>query len=382
MPLNRVLPVALFLICIAIAVMLAVLFRPLWPAALAVAIAGAALALALRNREYEEGSDDYRLTALEDSTADLRAELGETRATVSELADLVEQVAAKAGEDAGSQDVTALRESLAALEARIEEIEAERLAAAFDPPPPAGEASPPETVHPATEAPSQLRALVEGAGPAELPTADRTEDPPLPVRLVPVFTPQLGTPVAFVVSPVSESDALPRVAAQTARLAGQFDKAGRDVRLFLRIPPTALTDADTRTAMERLLSDSAALRARLTLLTRQAGFDAVALAAFAMLAQKGCGFALEDVRDWSLDLAGLAQAGLTHIAVDGPAMAESAKAQGGDPKRLAEALAAHDIALVAGEVADRAQLDAVRTLHPVLVMGDGLGPSRVLESIA
>ena len=98
-----------------------------------------------------------------------------------------------------------------------------------------------------------------------------------------------------------------------------------------------------------------------------------------MLGQAGVILGLEQMTDWSADLAAMAANGLKYIAVDGPAMARSAKAQKGDPTRLKSVLGARGIELIAANIENRMQLDAVNTLVPDLLAGPGLGEATVTD---
>ena len=88
---------------------------------------------------------------------------------------------------------------------------------------------------------------------------------------------------------------------------------------------------------------------------------------------------MDGVRDWSINLASLARDGMAFILVDGPAMARSAQEQGGDPRRLAQALGMHNIALISGDVSTDEDIQAVGGLEPSFVTGEGLGEARELE---
>jgi hypothetical protein len=200
--------------------------------------------------------------------------------------------------------------------------------------------------------------------------------------LAPVFEPDLGAPIAFILSAegAETDDDVSALLKHGTQISEELEAAGREVLLFLRLPPKSLERLSVRRDIVAAVDASSPLQRRLTMLTTQVGFDATVQNTLMSIADRGCKFALENIVDWSLDLAGLAKSGLRFIVVDGLAMANSAVEQGGDPRRLAQALAAHDIALIGGSVANKADMDAVRSLEPTLVTGDGLGEARVLEA--
>ena len=224
-----------------------------------------------------------------------------------------------------------------------------------------------------------------------LNTAPETANAPDPAAhtgtkatLAPVFEPELGTPVAFILSAADaqKDENVSGLLDHAKQICNELEEAGREILLFLRLAPHALEPLTVRREILAAVDSVPALQRRLTMLTAQDGFNASVHNTLMAIADRGCRFALEDVRDWSLDLEGLAKSGLRFIAVDALAMANSAVEQGGDPRRLAQALAAHDIALIGGSVSRKEDIDAVRGLEPALVTGNGLGEPRVVEPAA
>lgn len=416
---TKYLPVLLFAICILIAVLLAWTVPALWPAALAIAIAGAALAMSMRAQNGSEISYLISdISALQAENDDLRAEITRSHSMIDELADVVEQIATLSAEPssgvapeefnalraemtdmrakatAAAQDDTLLKR-LGSVEEKVENWTAAtdatltlaEVAPAAPPPPKPASASRPVNT-------GALRSLIARAGERK----ERTDDTPPPAAapsqsvedvqssasLTPVFEPALGAPVAFILAATETEtpEMAPSILRHATKIAGELEEAGKEILLFVEFSPATLAEPTVRSAILAAIEASVPLQRRLTLLTKQEGLDAIALQTLSLAADQGCRFALQSVRDWSLDLGGLAKVGLGYIAVDGIAMAQSAQDQGGDPKRLAQALRSHDIDLIAGGVFIRDDIETVRALEPVLVMGDGLGIPRVLEPLA
>lgn len=402
--LNKYLPAILFVVCILVALILAFSIPPLWPAALAVALAGAALALSVRAQSTNEVGyliDD--ITALQDQNAELRNEIVRTHSIIDELADVVEQVAAATADGATSGEqldtLHAELDNLRAQAGTVDEGVLARLATL--------EAQVKATQERAAQAlvtqtsidkaastnadPVGLRSLIKGAG-GEADSADTqtnlaavaSEDgqPTVHASLMPIFQPSLGAPVAFILS-LDDGDApnlVPGLMRHAIQIATELDDADRDVLLFVRLSPAALSNTTVRRDVLEAVERVPALQRRLTMLTSQHGFDSTAQQTLAAIAEQGCKFALENVRDWSLNLGELAQSGLAYIMVDGIAMARSAQDQGGDPRRLTQALSMHNISLIGGGVATKDDIDAVRSLEPALMTGEGLGGARVIEA--
>ena len=434
-PLNKYLPVILFVICVLIAVILAVSNPVFWPAALAIAISGAAMALALRLQIADDSVVSYdnseEIAELQKANVELRAEIQKSHDIIDELADVVEQIAAATadGGEAAQDQIESLRADFASIQStpvavapvsndRLDEMEI-RLTAlegetrqrldAHDATLSLTQVAP-DAVAPAaattTPATGGVRSLIARAG-AGMPVAptmsndsedelalyDEVETEAAPetatetpaeaetanATLAPVFEPGLGTPVAFILSGTGSDDDASGLLSHAKQIASELEEAGREVLLFLRLAPRTLESLTVRRDILEAVDTTPALQRRLTMLTAQAGLNSTVQNTLMAIADRGCKYALEDVRDWSLDLGGLAKTGLRFLTVDGLAMANSAVEQGGDPRRLAQALAVHDIALIGGSVAREADMDAVRSLEPVLVTGDGLGEARVLE---
>lgn len=381
---SKHLPIIVLLICTGIALLLVFSFQPWWPAALAVAIAGAALALGLReqNGAVDGVAHEYEMEALREANASLRADLDEARAAIGDLADVVEQIASAPAQGYAGDEIDGPADS--DLTARLAEVEAKLAALRTEHTEP-GPAAPPEPHASQGASAGEVQSLLARVSRKTKPDAGEnlkpSADTVVPVRLSPVFAPALGAPVSFIVSAEGGDgpENLTGLFGQAARVANQLEGAGRDVGLFVRLSAANLADESVRGEVLGLIDSDHALRRRMTLMTPQTGFDDTAQAALAAFVERGCRFALSDVRDWSLNLAALSRAGLTYIAVDGPAMARSAREQGGDPRRLAEALAAHRIALIGAGIDDRAQIEDVRTLNPDLMAGEGIGASRVVE---
>jgi EAL domain-containing protein (putative c-di-GMP-specific phosphodiesterase class I) len=416
--LTKYLPVILFAICTLIAVLLAWAVPALWPAALAIAIAGAALAMSMRAQNGSEISyliSDISLLQAEND--ELRTEIARSHSMIDELADVVEQIASFTAEPSpgvAPEEIESLRAEvtdmrakaalvaeddtiltrLGAVEAKVESWNAETDAALT-----LEEVAPtaPSAENAATAARSvdtgALRSLIARASEKKErvdPSISSSVAPETPVAavsfsasLTPVFEPTLGAPVAFVLAP-NEEEALetaPSLLRHATKIAGELEDAGKEILLFVEFSPSTLADAGVRNSILAAIETSPALQRRLTLLSEQDGLDSGALQTLSLVAEQGCRFALENVRDWSLDLGELAKVGLGYIAVDGIAMANSAQEQGGDPKRLAQALRNHGISLIAGGIFIRDDIETVRALEPVLVMGDGLGIPRVLEPL-
>ena len=415
---TKYLPVLLFAICILIAVMLAWTVPALWPAALAIAIAGAALAMSLRAQNGSEISYLISdISALQAENDDLRAEISRSHSMIDELADVVEQIATLSGDTSSGvapEEFNALRAEMTDMRAKataaaqddtllkrlglIEE-KVENWTAATDATLTLAEvapAAPPQQPASASRSVNTgaLRSLIARAGekkergekspPPAAPPPQPVEDVQSSASLTPVFEPALGAPVAFILAAneTEKPEIAPSILRHATKIAGELEDAGKEILLFVEFSPATLAEPTVRSAILAAIEDSVPLQRRLTLLTKQSGLDAIALQTLSLAADQGCRFALQDVRDWSLDLGGLAKVGLGFIAVDGIAMAQSAQDQGGDPKRLAQALRSHDIDLIAGGVFIREDIETVRALEPVLVMGDGLGIPRVLEPLA
>ncbi len=413
-----------------IAVILAVTLPSLWPAALSIAISGAAIALAFKVYAGDESPDlSGEVSELQEANLNLRADLEKSNNMLEELADVIEQIATVTANDANTfqpqidglrTDLFALQsapvpepvidtrlDALPVLNSRVDEINLRLVALentisqqAYAHNGAVGLAGPLSPSAPVAEVPTtnpgDLRSLIARAGGAidtenkdgqSTEESDAAEMPGIvkpDVSLTPVFDPGLGAPVAFILSVQSDSvESVTSVLLKHAvQISTELEEAGRPILLLVRMSPETLSDQSVRNELLSAIEASHALQLRLTLLTQQQGFDVNAQSTLAAIAEHGCKFAMEDIRDWSLDLAGLATSGLRFIIVDAVAMANSAREQGGDPRRLAQALAIHDIALIGGSVASKDDMETVRTLEPALVTGDGLGPARILDALS
>lgn len=327
---SRFLSLFLFAVCLVIAGTLAGAMPSEWPAALAIALAGTAIALALRAMGQRQPDGlDRQIADLRAQNAALTARVDKSFSMIDELADVVEQVATMAVEDKGPS----VQNRLSALEVGI---------------------------------------LGAGTVSASSKAADQAPADPL----TPIFDPQPGEPVAYILGTGQEATrgALSDLIARLITVASALDAAGKDVRLFLRLSPAALATSDVLNSILAAI-ESPAVQRRLTLLTAQSGFDYEAKTTLTTIAEQGCPYALEGVGEWSPSLAPMARAGLAFVFVDGPAVLSSAERGEDDPASLSRILAEHDIRIVAGGVGDPSQLDAVRTLKPAFVMGAGLGAS-------
>ena len=134
-----------------------------------------------------------------------------------------------------------------------------------------------------------------------------------------------------------------------------------------------------RLGLTPVIAEAGEALSRIVVIVPQAALRDGPPPALAVLGQAGVILGLEQMTDWSADLAAMAANGLKYIAVDGPAMARSAKAQKGDPTRLKSVLGARGIELIAANIENRMQLDAVNTLVPDLLAGPGLGEATVTD---
>lgn len=415
------LPFVVFAICVAIAVLLTVTAPSSWPAALAIAIAGSALALAFRSHDSREIgylTDDITVlqeqnVVLKEQAAELKAEAAKNNEMIDELADIVEQIATLTadGGDITRAQVDALRNQMAETQERlpaiaqadqvtksqIDELEI-RLAAleARNVDPEVGSigstalglttAATAATTASATDVGNLRSLMAKGNGDAEI--AEPVQEPESPAAaivdatLAPVFQPDLGAPVAFVLRPKSadSSEDFPAFLRHAIQIATELEEAERENLLFVWISSVTLSEPTVRDAILAAVADHPALQRRLAILTGQQDFSEASLQTLKMIAAEGCRFGMDGVRDWSINLAALARDGMAFILVDGPAMARSAQEQGGDPKRLAQALGMHNIALISGEVSSEEDIQVVSGLEPSFITGEGLGETRELEA--
>lgn len=414
----QLLPFVIFAICVAIAILLTVMLPSLWPAALAIAISGAALALAFRSQESREVgylTDDITVlqeqnAVLQEQAAELKADVAKNNEMIDELADIVEQIGTltadgsditRAQVEALREEVTGLRDApklaaavpddrtdaleirLAAIEARQAEAEANSVTDAT-----LGlTAATAATTASSSVGVGNLRSLMargNGESETEEPRQE-IEQTPAPVTdamLAPVFQRDLGAPVAFILRPTG-SDSLEGFSSllqHAIQISNELEEANRENLLFVRLSSEVLAEPSVRDVVLAAVAQHPPLQRRLVILTGQQEFSDASLQTLTAIAAEGCRFGLDDVRDWSINLASLARDGMAFILVDGPAMARSAQEQGGDPRRLAQALGMHDISLIAGDVTSDEDIDAVNGLEPAFVTGEGLGEARALEA--
>lgn len=413
------LPFVIFAICVAIAVLLTVVAPSSWSAALAIAIAGSALALAFRSQDSREiGYLTDDITVLQEQNAvlseqaeELKGEVAKSNEMIDELADIVEQIATLTadGGDITRAQIDALRDQvvetrekipaiaqveqvsksqideldvrLAALEGRVAEsaaANAEQAALGL---------APAATVATASAAGvGNLRSLMaKGNGETEI--ADPVQEPEVPevglsdATLSPVFQPDLGAPVAFILRPKNlvTLENFPALLRHAIQISTELEEAQRENLLFVWIPSDTLAQPSIRDVILAAVAEYPALQRRLAILTGQQDFTDASLQTLKAIAAEGCRFGMDGVRDWSINLASLARDGMAFILVDGPAMARSAQEQGGDPRRLAQALGMHNIALISGDVSTDEDIQAVGGLEPSFVTGEGLGEARELE---
>jgi len=424
--LNKIiqyLPIIIFAICVVIAILLTVMAPSLWPAALAIAISGAALALAFRsqdNREIGYLTDDITVlqeqnAVLKEQADELRTEVATNHEMIDELADIVEQIAtltADGGEitraevDALRDEMTDIRLAsptvgqapqgqsdqieirLAALEARNTSATAAEFADASLGLTTAAAATAATTATAATATDvGNLRSLMARSN-GEAEAQGSVKEPEIPAAtisdasLAPVFQPDLGAPVAFILRPTSSDTplAFSAMLQHATQVSTELEEAQRENLLFVRLSSKTLEETSVRDSILSAVAEHPPLQRRLAILTDQKEFSDASLQTLTAIAAEGCRFGLDNVRDWSINLASLARAGMAFILVDGPAMARSAQDQGGDPRRLAQALGMHEIALIAGGVTSKEDIDAVSGLEPTFLTGEGLGEARELEA--
>ncbi len=419
-------PIVIFAICIVIAILLTLMAPSFWPAALAIAISGGALALALRsqdNREISYLTDDITIlqeqnSVLQKQAAEFKAELVKNNEMLDELADIVEQVATLTadGGDITKSEVEALRGEISEMrtlsiekeepeqvistnDPRVDELEV-RLAALESQPATnapakvptsdaalglAGAAAAATTI--SSDDQGSVRSLMARANGDTTSTPDEpaTQIPAEPktnATLAPVFQPDLGEPIAFMLRPVGEDgpDRLMAILDHAVNISAELEAANRENLLFVNLSSKTLADPAVCESILAAVAKYSALQRRLIILTGQPNFSDAALQNLTAIAAEGCRFGLYDVRDWSLNLAALARDGMAFILVDGPAMARSAEDQGGDPRRLTQALSMHNISLIAGGVETETDIQSANGLEPTFVTGSGLGETRALET--
>lgn len=429
-------PIVIFAICVAIAILLTVMVPSLWPAALAIAIAGSALALAFRSQDSREiGYLTDDITVLQEQNSDLseqatslQAEVAKNKEMIDELADIVEQIATLTadGGDTNRAQIETLRAEvadvrgvlpesalaqqpdhrrsdevetrLAALEAQATAMKAERSGSSASLGLAGAATAATATASSAATADlGNLRSLMaRGNGDVEIaeetaeptqelePTQEIEETPAAAndATLAPVFRTELGAPVAFILRPIGPEapDDFSALLKHAIKISDELEEAQRENLLFVRLSSETLAQPTVRESVLAAVAEHPPLQRRLAILTGQQEFNDAALQTLTAIAAEGCRFGMDNVRDWSINLASLARDGMAFILVDGPAMARSANEQGGDPRRLAQALGMHEISLIAGDVSSEQDMMTVKGLEPTFVTGDGLGETRVLEA--
>ena len=394
-------PLFVFVACLALALALA-FFTNEWPTALAISLAGVALGLAMRPPLAE-----YHDTAfLEEDIQDIReangrqdAELSEIRKLIDDLAEIVEAVAADASlmrQSGGmAQQDDGLREQLVKLDERFDALEQpqrevnmridrieEAVLSLRD-----AETTAARKSSVIRNPVANLRKVAMSAGrkggslmdaavtmPEQGKTAEKhRNDIASTVRRLPVLTPDSDTPVSMLIDDVSDNPS-GRGAVAVLRHALEYSMQSDDSagRLFVRLRADAVGSEAVQAAMNALASDGRAHLNKLVIMVPQAAVRDGIHSALGDLIKAGCEFGLEQMTDWSIDLGGLSDMGLRYILVDGPAMARSAAAQKGDPTRLKTVLASHGISLIAANIENRMQLDAVSALVPDMIAGTGL----------
>ena len=413
------LPFVIFAICVAIAVLLTVVAPSSWSAALAIAIAGSALALAFRSQDSREIgylTDDITVlqeqnSVLSEQAEELKGEVAKSNEMIDELADIVEQIATltadggditRAQIDALRDQVLETREKIPAI-AQVEQVSKSQIdeldvrlaaleghvaeSAAANAEQAALGLAPAATVATASAVGvGNLRSLMaKGNGETEI--VDPVQEPEVPevalsdATLSPVFQPDLGAPVAFILRPKNlvTPENFPGLLRHAIQISTELEEAQRENLLFVWIPSDTLAQPSIRDVILAAVAEYPALQRRLAILTGQQDFSDASLQTLTAIAAEGCRFGMDGVRDWSINLASLARDGMAFILVDGPAMARSAQEQGGDPRRLAQALGMHNIALISGDVSTDEDIQAVGGLEPSFVTGEGLGEARELE---
>lgn len=404
-------PVIVFATCVVMALVLAVLTGG-WTTALAIALSGCALALAMRPPEHE----NHDAAFLEEDIADLRksidsrdADIAALRGSINEMAEIIESIAgdmqgiaagsspremeqlravvAALGEQVETFDGSAARNMvrLKALEQKISGLEHARPTMAE----PMHAAKPMRAVEPVALAVQGVASVAtekkRGGGASIMERAEslrkRATPPPKSgqVSLMPLFDID-QSPLSLLIDHAGDvGSAQGSVAAVDHALALVKASEETDSRIFVRLPQDVSMHPDTADLLVPVIEKYAGVLPRLVVMLPQAAVKSGLPRALEQLLEAGARFALERVTDWSVDLNGLAARGLAVIAVDGPAMAQSAIAQKGDPTRLRQVLHERDVQLLAWDIETRAQLDTVLSLQPDLIAGAGLGETTVMD---
>ena len=408
---RQYIPLFVFVACLALALALA-FFTNEWPTALAISLAGCAIALAMRSPAVE----DHDTAFIEEDIADIRTTIEQRdldivalRTSVDELAEIVESLAAdtsriarqsgtaetekmRAVVDALGKRVAVLDQPQEQMAARLDTMEQNLAALRADRMQDAGGAELTAVEPVAVNAPVQPSrgkpasivdsavSMPERAGRLRerLAKAHKT----MQVRSLPVFD-DGGNPASLLLDdPTEQPSVQGTVAMLRHALALTGSEQGTDAPIFLRLRTDAITDPALADALAPVIAEAGDAFERVVVIVPQATFKNGSPPALAALRQTGASLGLEQVTDWSADLAAMAENGLRYIAIDGPAMARSAKAQKGDPTRLKSVLDARGIGLIAANVETRMQLDSVNTLIPDLLAGPGLGEPSLMDVTA
>lgn len=392
---KQYIPLFVFVACLAIALALAV-FTNEWPTALAISLAGVALALSMRMPSAENHDTAFieeDIRALREAGEQRDADLSDMRKLMDDLAEIVEAVAssaATASRTARPGETEGLREAVAAMEIRLEGLQEpqKQAAARMDNLESSvallrqanmSGATPSEPLQAVGDSGGGRGGSIMDAAVARSEAATPLRPAPSPeittdtVRRMPVLLPDSDMPVSAVIDDPSD---VPSVRGALAVLRHGLEYSSSDAepqtRLFVRLSTEAIRAGAVESAMLAMASDPGANLDRLAIMVPQAAIRDGIPDALETLLGAGCEMALEQMTDWSVDLVAMSGKGLRYILVDGPAMARSALAQKGDPTRLKSVLAARGITLIAANIENRMQLDAVNALVPDMISGSGL----------
>lgn len=414
------LPLLAFGACCLLAIALAFLTGE-WTSALAIALAGLALGFAMRvslgNDEEvspeavtpQSSASAAELDQLRAALTERDAEIDTLRDSIDGLAEVIESLVEggprAAAHNGNGGEIPALRLQLQGVEDRLAQAEQqdpqvmERLKAlesAMTRALAASEAQAqiaavrslkenpdPETVShaqtaiasPPRDRLDKLRGLISGQEPGSK-VAQTMENA---ASVLPMFGSDLRDPRALLVAAHDYSD--PVAASVLAlQMAVELADEDRSNLLFLpRIDPMALASEDFAGFAREMIDQCREAPAKLVPLTTQAALTNGLPIALKTMTERGVGFALEDIRDWAIDLPNLASSGLRYLMVDGPAMVRTAQSQRGDPSRLKAVLARSEIGLIANKVNRLADIEAVMALEPDLLIGDALERAGIRE---
>ena len=409
------LPVLAFGACCVLAVAVALLTGE-WVAALALALAGLALAFAMRAGQQDDPETDGAGQALsqENEIASLRAavagrdaEIDTLRDSLDGLAEIIESLidqgtgpaqdggprmaelsaglrALEARTESLAQSDPAILERLAALETGMSRAlaEAEGRAQAAAIRAQSGSTDPVTVSHAAMAIPAAprgrldtLRDMAQRGGQA----ADDQQPAEIRTASAAIYGTDLRAPRAYIVAAAQDASPLEAAAAAMRRACAMAKKDTADCLFLPQIDPALSGNEDfTALALDALEMAGQAAQ-RVLPLTAQSALQQDNPKLLLALHERGMGFVLQDIRDWSLDLPGLAQRGLRYLMVDGPAMVRTAAQQKGDPARLKAVLSRSNIGLIVTGIDDEAALEAVAALQPDLLYGSALEQQREPE---